>query len=67
MLDSTENSSIEKEPNQVQLVDASGEWFVRVIEHGQETRLKSFDRKRSAVAYAEAERERLGLAKVTRI
>lgn len=55
------------EANVVQLVDASGEWFVRVVENGEQTFYKTFDRKRHALIYAEAERRRLGLHEVVRV
>lgn len=55
------------EPDIVQLVEASGEWFVLIIENGEQTTYKSFDRKRPAVAFAEAECRRLGLEKVVRV
>jgi hypothetical protein len=49
------------ESNMVQLIDAIGEWFVRVRENGVEVPYRTFEKKRLAVIYAEAERERLGI------
>lgn len=57
----------EDEPNDVQLIEASGEWLVRVVEAGHQLKLRSFDRKRLAIACAEEECRRLGLTKFTRI
>jgi hypothetical protein len=55
------------EASVVQLVEASGEWFVLVVEDGEETTYKSFDKKILAAAFAEAECKRLGLQKVDRV
>lgn len=53
--------------DEVQLVEVAGGWIVRVIEHGRAANHKSFERKRVAKAFAETERKRLGIERVTRI
>jgi hypothetical protein len=50
----------------VELVEAYGEWFVRVIDNG-EPQTASFDLESFAAAYAEGQRKRLKLAKVVRL
>jgi hypothetical protein len=50
----------------IELTEAFGEWFVRVVQDGQNFVL-SFDLESFAVAYAEGERLRLGLAKFDRV
>ena len=50
----------------VELIDACGEWHVRVVEEDQQ-RTRSFEIERSALAYAERQRRRLELADFTRI
>jgi len=44
----------------VEVVEACGEWFVRVVEEHQEL-TRSFDLESFALAYAEGQRMRLGL------
>lgn len=53
--------------NEVQLIEVTGGWIVRVIENGRAANHSDFDRKRAAKSFAEAERKRLGIEKVTRI
>jgi hypothetical protein len=48
----------------VQLIEACGEWFVRIVEDGKQAPPSSFDAEGAALAYAEAERVRLGLARI---
>ncbi|TIW75213.1 MAG: hypothetical protein E5V58_02475 [Mesorhizobium sp.] len=55
-----------KNPSCVELAEACGEWFVRVVEHDQEF-TRSFDTVALALSYAEGQRRRLGLDKVTRV
>lgn len=62
-----QENSLRTGVNEVQLVDAAGEWFVRVVENGVEAPYRTFDKKRQAVIYAEGERERLGIQKVHRV
>jgi hypothetical protein len=50
----------------VELIDACGEWHVRVVEEDQQ-RIRSFEIERSALAYVECQRRRLELADFTRI
>ncbi len=61
------NLSSNDQFDEVQLVEVTGGWIVRVIERGHANSHKSFERKRMAKAFAEAERKRLGLKVVTRI
>lgn len=57
-----------KEDNlsKIELVEACGEWFVRVIENGQASTM-SFELETFAVTYAEGQRLRLGLDRIDRI
>ena len=48
----------------VEVVEAYGEWFVRVVEEDQEL-TRSFDREWHALAFAEGQRIRLRLDKIT--
>jgi len=50
----------------VEVVEAIGEWFVRVIEDGQE-QSRSFELESYAIAFAEGQRIRLHLDNVVRI
>lgn len=50
----------------VEVVEACGEWFVLVVEEDQEL-TRSFDREWYALAFAESQRLRLGLAEFTRV
>jgi hypothetical protein len=50
----------------VEVVEACGEWFVRVVEEDQEL-TRSFEQKAYALAFAEGQRIRLGLADFKRI
>lgn len=52
--------------NVVEVIESFGEWFVRVIENGVE-QIASFVIESFAVAYAEGQRLRLGLDRVTRL
>ena len=45
----------------VEVVEACGEWFVRVVEEDQEL-TRSFEIEAFALAFAEGQRRRLGLA-----
>lgn len=56
-----------RQPDEVQLIEVAGGWIVRVIEHGHAAHHMSFERKRMAKAFAETERKRLGIEKVTKI
>ena len=50
----------------VEVVEACGEWFVRVVEEDQEL-TRSFELESYALAFAEGQRVRLGLADFKRI
>ena len=50
----------------VEVVEACGEWFVRVIEDGEEI-ITSFELESFAMAFAEGQRIRLHLDKVVRL
>jgi hypothetical protein len=52
--------------SKIELVEACGEWFVRVIENGQASTM-SFELETIAVTYAEGQRLRLGLDRIDRI
>ncbi|MGX5847090.1 hypothetical protein ACWGTO_08435 [Mesorhizobium sp. PL10] len=54
------------EPSAIEVVEACGEWFVRVVEDGKAT-TTSFELKAFALTFAEGQRMRLGLEAVTRI
>jgi hypothetical protein len=53
-------------PTCIELTEAYGEWFVRIVKDGQATVL-SFELESFAVAYAEGQRLRLGLEKFDRL
>lgn len=50
----------------VEVVEACGEWYVRVVEDDRKSTL-TFELESFALAYAEGQRARLGLAEVTRL
>ena len=50
----------------VEVIEACGEWFVRVVDDDQEL-TRSFDLESFALAYAEGQRIRLGLADFKRL
>ena len=50
----------------VEVVEACGEWFVRVVEEDQEL-TRSFEIEAFALAFAEGQRMRLGLADFKRL
>ncbi|QKD13587.1 hypothetical protein [Mesorhizobium sp. NZP2077] len=50
----------------VEVVEACGEWFVRVVEEDQEL-TRSFELESFALAFAEGQRIRLGLADFKRL
>ncbi|MBM2712398.1 hypothetical protein JQK88_14260 [Mesorhizobium caraganae] len=50
----------------VEVIEARGEWFVRVVEDDQEL-TRSFNLESFALAYAEGQRIRLGLADFKRL
>ena len=50
----------------IEVCEACGEWFVRVVEEDQEL-TRSFELEAFALVFAEGQRRRLGLADFTRI
>ncbi|WP_027036495.1 hypothetical protein [Mesorhizobium ciceri] len=50
----------------IEVVEACGEWFVRMVEEGQEF-TRSFELESFALAFAEGQRIRLGLAEFKRL
>jgi hypothetical protein len=50
----------------IAVVEACGEWFVHVVEDGQE-QIVSFDLESFALSFAEGQRRRLGLSKFSRL
>ena len=50
----------------VEVAEAYGEWFVRVVEEHQEL-TRSFELESSALAFAEGQRIRLRLEKIVRL
>jgi hypothetical protein len=50
----------------VEVVEACGEWFVRVVD-GDEELTRAFELESFALAYAERQRKRLGLADFDRL
>lgn len=53
-------------PNLIEVIEASGEWFVRVAEDGKEDS-RSFEIESYALAFAEGQRIHLHLDKFTRL
>jgi hypothetical protein len=53
-------------PPFIEVLEVTGEWFVRVVEHSNEI-ISSFEREALALAYAEGQRIRLGLAEIVRL
>ena len=51
----------------IELVEACGQWFVRVVEKDGTSFTRSFEHKDYATSFAEGQRLRLGLDEVTRI
>ncbi|AID32180.1 hypothetical protein ACVILI_005998 [Mesorhizobium sp. USDA 4775] len=50
----------------VEVIEACGEWFVRVVD-GDEELTRAFEQESFALAYAEGQRRRLGLADFDRL
>lgn len=61
-------NDLQGNPNQtlVEVVEAIGEWSVRVVEDGHE-HTRSFDLESFALAFAEGQRIRLHLDKIVRL
>jgi hypothetical protein len=56
-----------EEPARVQLIEACGQWWVRVVEQGVETCSMAFARESYALSFAEEQQLRLGLSEVVRV
>lgn len=54
------------DPTFIEVIEACGEWFVRVVENGKED-IRSFDVESYALSFAEGQRMRLHLDKFTRL
>jgi hypothetical protein len=52
--------------NLIEVIEACGEWFVRVVENGQEQAV-TFDLESYALAFAEGQRIRLKLSEIVRL
>jgi hypothetical protein len=63
-MDTVQSNKVD--PPAVEVVEACGEWFVRVVEGGKAT-TTSFELEAFALAFAEGQRIRLGLETMTRI
>ena len=57
--------SNDTKPNAVEVVGTGGEWFVHVVENGEEI-ITSFELEAYAMGYAEGQRIPFGLEKVVR-
>lgn len=51
----------------VQVGESIGEWFVRIVENGDVTVFQSFGAEERALAYADDQRIRIGLAEIQRL
>jgi hypothetical protein len=51
----------------IEVVEACGEWFVRVTEKDGNSFTRSFEHKDYAVSFAEGQKTRLGLDKFVRL
>ena len=63
-MDNVQSNKVD--PPAVEVVEACGEWFVRVVEGGTAT-TTSFELEAFALTFAEGQRIRLGLETMTRI
>jgi len=50
----------------IEMIEAGGEWFVRVVEKGKES-VQTFDLESYAFDFAERQRVRLGLEAIVRL
>ena len=65
-MDSANGANPGANQNFIELIEACGEWFVRVVEDGKEDS-RSFELKSYALAFVEGQRIRLRLDKVVRL
>ena len=63
-MDNVQSNTIDRPA--VEVVEACGEWFVRVVEDGKAT-TTSFELEAFALTFAEGQRIRLGLKTITRV
>jgi len=63
-MDNVQSNKVD--PPAIEVVEACGEWFVRVVEDGKAT-TTSFDLEAFALTFAEGQRMRLGLERIARI
>ena len=61
-----ESANSNNAPPCIEVVEACGEWFVRIVVDDEEL-TRSFDLESLALAFAEGQRRRLGLAEFTRL
>jgi len=62
-MDNVQSNTVDRPA--VEVVEACGEWFVRVVEDGKAT-TTSFELEAFALTFAEGQRIRLGLETITR-
>ena len=63
-MDNVQSNKVD--PPAIEVVEACGEWFVRVVEDGKAT-TASFELEAFALTFAEGQRMRLGLERIARI
>ena len=63
-MDNVQSNTVDR--SAVEVVEACGEWFVRVVEDGKAT-TTSFELEAFALTFAEGQRIRLGLKTITRV
>ena len=63
-MDNVQSNTVDR--SAVEVVEACGEWFVRVVEDGKAT-TTSFELEAFALTFAEGQRIRLGLNTITRV
>ena len=63
-MDNVQSNTVDRAA--VEVVEACGEWFVRVVEDGKAT-TKSFEIEAFALTFAEGQRIRLGLKTIARV
>ncbi|RWO37489.1 MAG: hypothetical protein EOS12_32180 [Mesorhizobium sp.] len=61
-----ESANSNMAPPRVEVAEACGEWFVRIVADDEEL-TRSFDLESFALSYAEGQRIRLGLAEFKRL
>ena len=63
-MDNVQSNTVDRRA--VEVVEACGVWFVRVVEDGKAT-TTSFEREAFALTFAEGQRIRLGLETIVRV